>query len=288
MSVEVELVDNSARKLLDTIRPVMAQSDDCRIAVAYVSFRGLELLDPAIRECLERGGCIEFLVGLDLLVTDPQALWSLHRMSQAEPNNVAYFCLSDLGPSAVYHPKLYVLKSGDAVTMVIGSSNLTEGGLRQNVEVNALLRATTQDEITSDVYGVYNSLKFHPKRIRPDEEFLAFYEEAHAARARGERLVRRESRLRELTSRLQAKGASLSHPVPTKKDLFGWQKLVFERLPEGPFRTSDLYRFEEEFRHQYPANQNIRAKARQILQQLEDLRLVRHLRKGWWIREWGL
>ncbi len=281
--MEISLIDNVSRKLVDVLGLAITESADCRIAVAYVSVQGLRLLDPAIQACLQRGGYVEFLVGLDLEVTEPQALRTLHQMSQTSPK-ITLYCMADPGPSAVYHPKLYVIR-GDTATIVIGSSNLTEGGLRQNLEANAWIRAEIQEEIVSDAYALYNSLKFHPRRVQPDEEFISLYEEMRRVKERQQRSDKADIRFRELKSRFQDKVNSLRRPVVTSEDLIGWQKLVYSRLPQGQFRTRDLYPFEDEFRQYYPQNQNIRAKIRQVLQQLRDLGLIEHRGREVWFKQ---
>ncbi len=281
--MEIQLLDNLSRKLEGAISSALVEAEDSRMAVAFVSAQGLQLLEPSIRRCLERAGYVEFLVGLDLSVTDPQALRTLHRWSQ-DYGNVACYCLTELGPSVVYHPKLYVFRAGEEVRFVVGSSNLTEGGLRQNIEVNALVRAHASEEVVSDVYAVYNSLKFHPKRVEPDEEFVALYEEMFSARERKGRSVAGDARFQRLASRFREKVGTLRRPIPTPRDLVGWQRLVFLSLPEGPFRTRDVYQFEEEFRSHYPQNQNIRAKIRQVLQQLRDLGLIQHVARETWVK----
>ncbi|MCX7681884.1 MAG: phospholipase D-like domain-containing protein [Anaerolineae bacterium] len=281
--MEIELVDNQSRKLCDAIEPVIAQSAESRIAVAYVSIRGLKMLEPAFHQCLERGGYLEFLVGLDPSATDPQALWTLYQLSR-DKSRVALYCLAELDPPAVYHPKLYLFKERDTATILLGSSNLTEGGLKNNIEVNVLIRAGIDEEIVSDSYAVYNSLKFHPGRIQPDEEFLGLYEEMCSVRRKYEQSLPANTRIHQLRSRFYEKVASLHRPVPTERDLWGWQKLVYTRLPEGQFRTSDIYRFEEEFKKYYPGNKHIRAKIRQVLQQLRNLGLIQHTAKGTWVK----
>lgn len=279
--MEIQLLDNLSNKLVDAVSPVLTESEDARIAVAFVSMQGLELLGPAIQRCLDRRGYMEFLVGLDLSVTDPQALRTLYQWSR-DNANVACYCLTELGPSVVYHPKLYVFRTAEQVSFAVGSSNLTEGGLRQNIEVNVLIRAHADEEIVSDVYAVYNALKFHPKRVEPDEEFVALYEEMCSAQQSGP--ARDGTRLKRLTSRFREKVATLHTPTPRPGDLVGWQRLVFNRLPEGQFRTRDLYQFEEEFQSHYPENRNIRAKIRQVLQQLRDLGLIRHVARETWVK----
>lgn len=62
--MQVSLVDNLSRKLLDTILPVIARSEECKIAVAFVSVGGIALLESAFHRCLQRNGCLEFLVGM--------------------------------------------------------------------------------------------------------------------------------------------------------------------------------------------------------------------------------
>lgn len=279
--MELQLLDNRSQTLGEAISSALAESEDSRMAVAFVSAQGLGLLEPALQQCLKRKGSVEFLVGLDLSFTDPQALRTLYQWSR-DYAHVACYCLTELGPSVVYHPKLYVFRAGEEVRFIVGSSNLTEGGLRQNMEVNALVRAHASEEIVSDIYAVYNALKFHPKRVEPDEEFVSLYEELFSMRKRERHRATRKAHLRRVTSRFREKVSTLRRPVPTPKDLDGWQRLVFMKLPEERFKTRDLYQFEEEFRSHYPQNRNIRAKVRQVLQQLRDLGLVKHVEWETW------
>lgn len=281
--MEIRLIDNCSHKFLDVLYPAIEQSRDCRIAVAYVSARGLAMIEPAVHHSLEKGGFVEFLVGLDGQVTEPKALRMLYQMSQNYPNGACY-CLVDLGPSVMYHPKLYVAQQETLVTIGIGSSNLTEGGLKQNVEANVWIQTDTGEEIASDAYALYNFLKFHPRRVQPDEEFIMLYEQMYTLRKRESRSSREGVRFQQLVTRFREKITTLPHPVVRPEDLLGWQMLVYGRLPDGPFRTRDLYQFENEFRQYYPRNQNIRAKIRQVLQQLRDLQLIQHVGRETWVK----
>jgi HKD family nuclease len=105
---------------------------------------------------------IEFLVRLDLTTTDPEALWTLFQMSEANAN-ISLYCYGKLNMGGIYHPKLYIANQDSTTTIIIGSSNLTEGGLKANVEVNVLIEAGVGEELVSDIYSVYNKLKFHPE-----------------------------------------------------------------------------------------------------------------------------
>ncbi|MDZ7337345.1 MAG: phospholipase D-like domain-containing protein [candidate division KSB1 bacterium] len=282
--MKLTLVDNTSTKLLESLRSAIDRAAECRIAVAFISSSGLALLEDVIRRCVAREGIVEFLVGLDLSATEPEALWTIHRHSEMTPN-VSLYCFSMPGLRCAYHPKLYITRGEEEALIVIGSSNLTEGGLKGNLELNVLIEADQHEEVVSDTYAAYNRLKFHPRRVRPDSEFLCLYEEMYRQRKQAERAFGRYPKTGDLKRRFAEKARSLSHPVATRRDLYGWQRLVFERLPNKPFRTSEIYAFEEEFGRHYPMNQNIRAKIRQILQQLRDMRLILHLGRSTWVKQ---
>ena len=62
----------------------------------------------------------------------------------------------------------------------------------------------------------------------------------------------------------------------------GWLELVYDALPDGEFTNDLVYASESEFRLRYPDNLNIRAKVRQQLQVLRDMRLIEHVATGRW------
>lgn len=196
-----------------------------------MKYSGFSLIEKEINECLGNNGKIEFLLGLDFRITDPKVLKILFRMARSGLN-LKLFCFSDLwaDDTPVYHPKIYLVNRGKTAIISIGSSNLTAGGLRDNVE--ALKGKTTKTRI---------------RELKKREKFLP-------------------------------------KPILTAEELFGWQRIVCERIPGGVFRTSGMYPYEEEFRAFYPENKHIRAKIRQILQQLRDLGLIEHISEDKWQR----
>jgi HKD family nuclease len=282
--MKIEIIDNVSKKLMEKLLLAMVKSNDFRIAAAFVSTGGISLLEQGLQDCIKRNCYIEFVLGIDLTVTDPKALWALYQLSKAN-QNVKLYCYSSSNSEGIYHPKLYVANQLFVVTAIIGSSNLTEGGLRSNVEVNVLIESEPDLDIVSNIYALYNRVKFSNRCFEPDDEFLQLYHEIYSAKKGHEKILSRKNYFRKLSLKITEKISSLHYLSPTSKDLFGWQRLVFEKLPAGPFKTSYLYKFEEEFRRCYPRNRYIKAKIRQVLQQLRDLGLVKHLGKETWIRE---
>jgi HKD family nuclease len=277
----VEVVDNVARKTARVLTSAIQASDDVRVAVAFVSRSGLRELEPALSVAIAAGSHLEFLVGLDMRTTEPEALRALYALSTAH-TDVHLYCYASGDPAAVYHPKMYLLRSGDEAVAVVGSSNLTAGGLRHNVEVNVVIRATVSDEAVSDAYSGYNRLKFDRNRVIPDDDFLELYAKLCMSDREQRRRALRERSAEALRSEFERKAESLRRPVPTRRDLVGWPAAVYDLLPDGPFRTSSLYRYEALLRERYPRNLNVRAKIRQQLQVLRDMGLLSHVATGTW------
>ena len=132
--MQVEIVDNRSRHLVSVLSPAIEPSEDVRMAVAFVSARGLQMIEPSIMVAARAGGYLEFLVGLDMHWTEAEAVRALYELAEGS-TNVALYCYASLGRGGMYHPKLYLARLGDAVSCVIGSSNLT--GASVNRCVNA-------------------------------------------------------------------------------------------------------------------------------------------------------
>jgi len=278
--MQARVIDNVTQKMSSVLPQLIEASSDVRLAVAFVSRKGLSYIDPALDAALAAGGTAEFLVGLDMQSTEPEAVRSLFERTRRS-GSVELYCFRDLS-SGIYHPKLYVCRSPEGVSFVAGSSNLTDGGLAKNAEVNVLIEAEVTDEIVSDVYSAYNRLKFQPDRVAPDDEFIEMYAELCLREKAQDRVARRDPGARRLLESFREKARSLKPPKPTKRDLFGWLELVYDALPDGEFTNEQVYRFEGDFRQAYPDNRNIRAKVRQQLQVLGQMGLVEDVARGRW------
>jgi HKD family nuclease len=260
---------------------LFACRSDIRMAVAFASSTGLKLLADGLNGVLKSGGSLEFLIGLDMRGTDPRALREILSWTKKHAECALYW-LGSLEPASIYHPKVYLLRSNDDASCIVGSSNLTKGGLQANVEANIELTGNLADEAIADLYATYSQLKFHPNRVIPDDELIDLYEEATVRQKKADAKSRRS--VAESEERFSKKVASLRRPQPTAKDLVGWVKAVFDLLPVGEFTNEDLYKQEAALTQMYPGNLNIRAKIRQQLQVLRDLGLLAHVAPGRWRR----
>ncbi len=280
--MHVRIVDNTSNGIASVLSETIGRSDEVKIAVAFVSSGGLTMIGPAIQAALRIGAYVEFFVGLDGKATEPEAVLHLYELSHKN-TNVGLYCYAPLGNRVIFHPKLYLLRAENNVTSIIGSSNLTRGGLQQNFEVNVVMNGTIYEEAISNSYDAYNVLKFRSKARVPDEETLLSYLAVFQREKEASRKVERDDSLRKHLAEFKEKFESLPRPKPTRRDIAGgWLELVYDVLPSGEFTNEQVYAFEQMFQERYPENRNIRAKIRQQLQMLRNMELIRQLGVARW------
>ncbi len=142
---------------------LLVTANEIWFAVALVKESTYDFIQNTInKDCKQN-----YLVGIDL-PTNPKVLWNM----QSQLKN-------DLFEAAIYkteynfHPKVYLIKSNDSFTAFIGSSNLTDGGLEDNVELN--YKITSQEDCLS-ILDWFNTL-YKESFPLTDENILAYEEQ---------------------------------------------------------------------------------------------------------------
>jgi len=136
------------------------------IVVAFVKQAGVTALRNEIQRFLAHGNGVEAFVGIDALGTSREALQLLLDMGAT----VHVFH----NPGSTFHPKLYLLESGKHAFAIVGSSNLTTGGLYTNYELGVQLSLNLADQADLAVYArlqaVIDTLRAAPntKDVTPE------------------------------------------------------------------------------------------------------------------------
>jgi HKD family nuclease len=134
------------------------------LAFALVSWDGLQLIRPSLVRCLRRGGEGQVLVGIDM-PTPPDAIQMLSDLQSEFPSlKVRVF---QSGQQAIFHPKLAVfVRRGGGITAIVGSGNLTGGGLRHNYEAGVFIDHAATAKAFLDCFGEH-FVGGHSKQITP-------------------------------------------------------------------------------------------------------------------------
>lgn len=123
------------------------------ISVAFASDNGVELIGPLLAPHADK---VSLFVGIRNEITSAQALRRL--LALGVSLNVV-----DTGSRALlFHPKTYHVRSDGSAQLLVGSANLTLGGLNNNVEAGMLIDLSLTDAadvaISTKVEDVFDGL----------------------------------------------------------------------------------------------------------------------------------
>jgi HKD family nuclease len=131
------------------------------VSVAFVREPGLDAVEAAIKPVAAKA---KFFIGIRNDITSIQAVKRLLAMK------VKLYAVDTGSRRIIFHPKLYLAASGRKATVIIGSANLTSGGLHNNIEVSSHINLdlfnTADKKFCIDVINAFSTmLKNHPKHV---------------------------------------------------------------------------------------------------------------------------
>lgn len=140
------------------LRDVLADEayDSAWFATAWGKRSGLSRLVQAIEALKERGGQAEAIIGVDEGGATVEGL-----ELALELFDTAYV-FHDPGPRT-YHPKIYVVEGGEKARAIVGSGNLTRGGLFTNFEAGVSADLDKTSDADSDFLA---SVRAYYERVR--------------------------------------------------------------------------------------------------------------------------
>lgn len=125
-----EFVDNRGQYVADWLRNHLPFCTSAKICVAYVNSSGFEAIKCELEKFLGKRGCLWILNSEEISEVDGQFLLQLidkypHVQTRVYPSQLTFM-----------HSKVYLLEEDHQAHVLIGSSNLTLGGLKTNIESN--------------------------------------------------------------------------------------------------------------------------------------------------------
>ena len=162
--MNIKFVGAPNTDIKDDVQGLIKQCKKASISVAYLKKSGVELIRKSVEENKVENSKISIFTSLNFGITDENGLRELLNMDVrcriVNNNN--------------FHPKLYIFEMLDGnATMIIGSSNLSNGGLSTNYEANLILNGNVSESPIKDAIE-YISL-IESKSIPLDEEIINLY-----------------------------------------------------------------------------------------------------------------
>lgn len=216
----IQLLSNLNYPIGNIINQELQNANSAKMAVAFLKYSGVQVIEQALNNCLKNNGSIEIIVGLDFKTTDPQSIHYFIQL-QKQISNLKFYCYGDKEENktdVVFHPKIYLFQKGRETTGIVGSTNLTRGGLLTNFEVNVVIKET-KPLYFSQLEAIYNSVKFTDSVFSPDEEYLAGYSDVYKAFLQNEERAIKDKGVQEAVNQIRRRAEFLPGTVPSIKSL---------------------------------------------------------------------
>ncbi|WQR63250.1 hypothetical protein KVD98_07155 [Helicobacter pylori] len=101
------------------------------IAVAFLKYSGVEVIQDALIDSLEKGAEFEIIVGLDFKTTDSKSIRFLLDLNKTY-KKLKFYCYGDKENNKtdiVFHPKIYMFDNGREKISIIGKHQLDQRGI---------------------------------------------------------------------------------------------------------------------------------------------------------------
>lgn len=129
--------------------------DSFQASVAFAKRSGVQHVEDKLKEFIGKGKSARIVVGVDLGGTTAEGL---EAMLDALGETGELFVNHDESTFTTFHPKIYFFEGAEKSILVVGSGNLTQGGLYSNDEGFAILELDPSDP---DDLAVIDQYKEH-------------------------------------------------------------------------------------------------------------------------------
>lgn len=158
---------------LTEILKAIENSEEITICIAFLKCSGLNYL---IEKLNEKKAKAKFYVGLDFYLTEPIALRQLI--------NFGHTLFLTKKSKVTFHPKIFYFKTKKNITVFVGSSNLTSGGLQTNFETSVFFQSVANSKIDNELKKTFDSFEqnskiANSKAIDNYEKLFILYKQKH-------------------------------------------------------------------------------------------------------------
>lgn len=136
------------------LRDSMDFANKIRIAVAFLKEGGYVEIESSLVKALKNNKNVEFIVGAcpNYRITDPSVLEKLQALENIHQNLTLRF----FGENH-FHPKLFIFERDDEIRVILGSSNLTAGGISSNIEANIIIEGKRREKLVDDILRFFDN-----------------------------------------------------------------------------------------------------------------------------------
>ncbi len=135
--------------------------------MAYVSWGGLSLIANEMEAFLKREGNVRTIFGVGNGVTTSDALCYAHYLQSKFSAYSESFGIQWDYSDSTFHPKFVEFEYPDRKTILVGSANLTNGGMAANHEIALTVTVPREDNLSAFVDGMWKNYLKLSKKVEP-------------------------------------------------------------------------------------------------------------------------
>lgn len=136
--------------------------NQCLVSVAFMNAGGARLLLPQLESVRKN---IQLFVGIRNGITSVQAFRILHEAG------IFPICVDTATQSYIFHPKVYLASNDATAKLIVGSANITSGGLVRNVETSLVTELNKNEDADLLLYQSIIDNFLDLKRLYPNNVF---------------------------------------------------------------------------------------------------------------------
>lgn len=142
--------------------------DSLHILSAFATGSAVEALEPHLDVFVADGNRVDVIVGIDRGGTSRDAIDLLYQLQDSHGGRVACSVFYAPSVSAIFHPKLYIYKQPKLLSAVIGSANLTIGGLSNNFESLFAIRSINPStQVGQEIWSTWETYANPHSPLKP-------------------------------------------------------------------------------------------------------------------------
>lgn len=163
------LTNNRQTKVINYLRKELDKCDEFYFSIAFITEGGLSLLLHTLEALHEKGIKGKLMTADYLGFNKPDIFRKLLTIPNLEIK---------ISSNDSFHAKGYIFKLGNDYSVIIGSSNLTQGALTRNMEWNIRVTSTQNGELLQDTLNEFQNEWNHARPLDNDwiDQYTKIYE----------------------------------------------------------------------------------------------------------------
>lgn len=156
MKDSITFITNTKQSHKKSILELFEGAEEIIIAVGFFKDSGYNNIKARMLDFIKIPSTeSKFFVGTGFGETTPSSLKQLHKLIKVNQKHKLILCTPDAG---IFHPKIYLFRYGKNVTIITGSSNLTESGWAVNDEVSIKIETTIDSKCYIQITKYFDDL----------------------------------------------------------------------------------------------------------------------------------